>query len=250
MSLIAKVQPKNYCVAVTVLAITLALAGAPTAQAGDPSGYINADALNSGVASGIINRLKVSPIFAAVFKYHPGSEEILRAKLTEVAGGPVATLEQNSAAEEAKFLGSYYFPDLSLASDKAIFNVLKNDEAVAQKYAKRPDMCVAYFNGTISGMRTAEAQAISDTLSDKRAEIVESAVSNPTRRPPPASPQAIIMQIVKAYNALGYDPQHLRKLASLASLPAAENCQIQTEYTNALVSLGEAQAGYVVSIVH
>ena len=223
---------------------------APAVKAGNSPGYINGDALNAGVAGGIINQLRASPIFAAIFKYHSGAEDVLRAKLTEVAGGPVATRQQNAAAEETKFVAGYYFPDMSLASDKAIFDVLKNDQAMAQKYSERPDICVAYFNGSISGIRTPEAQSITNALSAVRAEIIESAASNPMRRSPPATPQIIVTQLVNAYKALGYDPQHLRLLASLPSMPVGESCQIQTEYTNALVSLGEAQAGYVESIIH
>ncbi len=229
-------------------AMALGLAWPLCGHAGD--GYMDPDKLASGMAAGIINQLQASPLFAAIFKYHPGSQDILRARLTEVAKGPVAQLQQNAAAEEAQWVAGYYFPDISLASDRAIFDVLKNDQAVAQKYAQNPDMCVAYFSGSISAIRTAEAQAVAQRLSAVRAGIVETAATNPTRRPPPASRDEIVTKVVNAYKTLGYDPQHLGLLPTLATLPATESCTVQTEYTNALVSLGEAQAGYVESIVH
>ncbi len=249
MSLFGKSRWGNYSLAPIAVGIALNLA-CPLGVQADPPAVPAEDTLARGVAGGLIDQLRADPVYAAIFKYHPGSEDGLRAKLTGVAKGPIADLEQNAVAEETKFVAGYYFPDLSLASDKAIYDVLKNDQAVAQKYAQRPDICVAYFNGSISGLRTPEGQSIRNALSEVRSKIIVSAMSNPTKRSPPASNQVIIMQIVNAYKALGYDPQHLMRLQDIPSMPAAESCQIQTEYTNALVSLGEAQAGYVESIVH
>ena len=79
-------------------------------------------------------------------------------------------------------------------------------------------------------------------ISDAKADIIESAINNPSIPPEAASLDAALMPLAMEYRRAGNSREDILELSNVANLPAEEGCRVATAFTDALARLDEKQS--------
>jgi len=191
--------------------------------------------------------LKTHKIYAALFKYHPGTEATLRNSLTDIlrTAPDNQQLRARAGAVTRNLVDPYLTKDLMNAPDDAIHGLLASDLDLEAKLQVRPEVCVAYFMGRPPGDTGLLSADDFERQSDARGAVIEGAATRPS--PPPAHPDVRLYsrQVVQGFRAKGYDLHDLAFLAHLDEAEPAQGCRTAIEYTSVLVAMPDAQASAI-----
>jgi len=190
---------------------------------------------------------KDSRLYATLFKYHPESRAALRAKLADIPENiPGDDIKRLAAEAAMAILQPYLSRDLLNAPDGAIHANLEADLTTMTELQSHPEACVDVFLGKPvldPGLLT---PADLERESGARAAIIEGAALHPS--PPPEHPNlnALALQIVRGFQARGYDIHDLNLLGHLDQTQPVLGCRVATEYTGTLAAMPDAQGAAVV----
>ncbi len=238
------------------IAMTLASpAGARAPQAKTPS--VAASAVPStasptpvapdDVADQVMALMKRTRMFRVLSDHVPEFDGLLRSRIKTI----VATMPQYAWEEQAHLqtqgLVQYYFATyMPMASDAAIYQLLKYDADNLAAYADKPEACIGYALGTPAFAKIAPADYI-ERVSNLKADMFESAFNAPQHRdfrPDLSDARTLFMA---QYQKEGFDVADLALLGKLAAIPAVDACRAYTNFNKTIYDLGPRDGPFVMA---
>lgn len=184
-------------------------------------------------------------LFAVLFRLHPEARTELAAKIQALLNGPLEQQRVGAQNASAEIVGRYFQQHLLAASDRSIHDLLLHTLDVMQKLkADRPELCVAYHLGRTNTPIDFWPGFV-ETESNMRAQIIESAVANPSPASRATSVDEIIPLLVAGFDAKKYPREALAQVPDVESLPPSQGCAVAMMFTDVLASMAADQGSYV-----
>jgi outer membrane lipoprotein SlyB len=188
-----------------------------------------------------MKKIEETRLYSALIRYHPEARDQiidgLKRILVTSSGSQITTA---SARLGSDIVNRYYNKDMLQASSETLFEVLRVNSEILHYLRSSPADCIAFYLGTASDLRALPAANV-EVLSDAKAAVIESAGSHPT---PPSQVMTIkeMMPLLSgAYASLGRPVAELARIDKVQTLLPTDGCTIATDFSDALVTLGQAQ---------
>jgi hypothetical protein len=192
-----------------------------------------------------ITVMKRSPLFDVIFKYHPDAEvdtaQKLKGILTDLSTGRAVAAREIGAALAEKYVNMH----ILMASDDAVRNLLVIDEAIVGSARPQPDACVALYLGSANAPFEKIPKELVDARVNARANIIRTAVTQPSPPLTPVAVDALGKILVREYQAKGFDVNEISKLENIGSLPSKEGYEVGYHFLSATASLDPKEASTV-----
>ncbi|WP_298261678.1 hypothetical protein [Bradyrhizobium sp.] len=187
--------------------------------------------------------MKQSPIFSVILKYHPDAEAETVRKLNEIRGSPNSGLAARAVG--AAIADKYVNLHMLVASDEAVRNLLLSEVAIVRSARSQPSDCVALYLGTANAPVDKVPLDLLNAKAKARADIIETAVTQPAPLPSGLSVDALGKILARSYQSNGFNIGEISKLEDVGSLPAKEGCDIAYHFLTAMASLAPKEAATV-----
>lgn len=192
-----------------------------------------------------IRVMKQSSLFSVIFKYHPEAEAETVQKIKEIASGPSASRRASARAMGAAIADKYVYLDVPTASDEAIQNLLRSEVAIVRSARSQPNDCVALYLGTANAPVDKLPLDLLNAKVKARADIVETAFTQPSPPPTNVTRDALGKILVRAYQSNGFNVGEISKLRDVGSLSSKEGCEVGYHFLSAMASLDPKEASTV-----
>jgi hypothetical protein len=192
-----------------------------------------------------VDAMKGSRLFAAIFKYHPGSEQEATDRFQKILSGDRASVFASSRALGAELTSRYFDADVLNASDAAIFRVLQVALKMIVDLRDKPDACVATYLGTPNAKVEDISSALANEQLEAKAEVIESAFASPQAPPKGLTVEQLVTFLTAAYRKNNLQPDELSNIGDVGTLPAAQGCNIAFHFLTVMTSLGPKDASTV-----
>ncbi len=203
------------------------------------------------VTQKVIDQLKEQRLFSTIFRVHPESEGEVRTLIDQIlATAPEQDVFLRAQTASAEFTAKYFDRHLVAAPASAIYKLVQRNAEVMHMLGKRPELCVGYFVGkpqfAKQDLETLLPEDFVESESNMKADVIQASIDTPTIQPPETEQEKLAGLLVHAYTEKGYALDNLAtKLPIVETLPPEEGCNVATEFSDVLVSLGEQDATYV-----
>lgn len=198
------------------------------------------------VPAQVLEQLKEHRLFSVIFRLHPEAEIEMKERMRDVINNaPADQVFLKAQAVSAEVVAKYFNKYLVSASDEVTHKMLNRSVAVMKKFQHKPELCVSYYLGQPQFNKEDIPEDFITEQSNLKADIIESAVNNPSLPPKAASIDELLEIIALSYQQNGYDLANLEKIGLVGTLPADEGCRVALEFSNALATLDVKQSSYV-----
>jgi hypothetical protein len=143
----------------------------------------------------------------------------------------------DSQLASSQIISKYIDRHMLSSSDMALHNFLVQQRVAMLTLQGEPDDCRRFFLGypVRSQDATNQVKTFLENISNAKAEVVESSVSNPSLATK-ETPDAVAADLMNEYRKNGYAAEDLGKVSEIANLPPVDACRVGTEFTSILAS--------------
>jgi hypothetical protein len=196
--------------------------------------------------SQVIEEMKRMKVYATIFRLHPEAEAEAKSYLQSIVhkGSIDEIVAATTAYTRDNIVFKYVFKHIPFASDDAVHKMLVQNLIVIKSLKSIPTLCVDYYLGRGNIVRALPKDTIEMEFNLK-AEILESAISNPSHPPKQVTLGELGTIIAEGYKKKSYNLDDLGKIDQIAGLYPDEGCKVATEFVDVLASMDTQQSGYV-----
>ena len=178
---------------------------------------------------------QASPLFRAIFHYHPEAREEARSGFRTILSGDRSEMQLRSQRLGSRISNRYFSMHLPTASDEAISRLIAVDNKIQMTLRANPQACIRFYSGSVNPGDVPQTLMMEEL--EAKAKIIETSAQAPTHANPITS-RAMAGMIVAAYKRDNVPVAEIAKLADLKSLSPADACSVIVHFSSALAGLG------------